>query len=364
MESQNTMVSDKNEVTCCYGECPVTLVEVVLEQATVVESHALCGACRTIILCVQHFESLSGDTDGFLCPACKESDWQIVAKDSTSGEAAIQQLGCRPVYAHSYEASTRLLYGGVTVHKRVSGSRIRVIEGALDVTVKGEVVDTALSPSGERMGVICDFEGERILEVHTDTGRPWRLRSDEPLGINSVVFFDEHRLGALQTRHEGCLELVELRLEGGHMISTRRLAVVSASMPAPFRSLLVVTEADHVAVVTCSGALYWLDTFQMTTGKRIARVELPFLPTHLLAGPKGYIFVGKPDGPVSIVKGEHLVELFSHYDLLDAVFTSDGQLCISTSSHALQITLETGASIERQWSHPVLGILKDGAAHQ
>ena len=357
------MVSDKNEVTCCYGDCPVTLVEIVFEQATVVEPHALCGACRTIILCADHFETLSGHPDGFTCPACDASDWQIVPVDSSSVKTVTQQFGCRPVYAHAYEGTTRLLSGGVTVQMAASDSRIRVIGGALDITVRGNVVDAALSPSRDRIGVICDYDGERILEIHTDTGRPWRLRSDEPLGIDSVVFFDDQRLCALQARHEGSLELVELSLESGHMISTRRLCVVSASMPEPKRSLLAVTDREHVAVVTCSGAMYWLDTLQMTTGKRVARVELPFLPTHLLVGPEGYMFVGKPDGPVSLVKGAQLVELFPHYDLLDAVFTSQGQLCISTSSDALQITLETGASVERQWGHAVLGIM-DEAAHQ
>lgn len=356
------MAPAKKNVGCCYGDCPTVLIEIGLGQASVIEPHAICGHCRTIILCASHFESLSGAPGGFVCPECSSGQWEVVPDEEASAEPELNDFGCRPVYAHAYESSTRLLSGGVTVHSAQNGARLRVLGSALDVSVKGDVLDATLSSSGERLAVVCETDGERILEVHTDTGRPWRLRSDEPLGVDSVAFIDENRLVALQTRHEGSLELVELKLESGHLVSGRRLCVASASMPPPSRSLLAVKDGEQVMVVTRSGPQYWLDTFQMTTGKLTQRIKLSYLPSHILVGPEGHVFIGRTDGPVSIVKGEQVVELFTHYDLLDAVFTQDGHLCISTSSQALRIELDSGASTERHWGHAVLGLITSSVA--
>lgn len=349
------MALDPKLITCCYGDCTTPLVSVQNETASVIEPHAICGNCRTIILCDMHFERLSRDAAVFACPACDQDQWEIVSTLTPQAQTP-DEFGCAPVYAHTYDASTRLLYGSVTVQHHEQGARVKVLEGGLDVTTSGQVLDVALSPSRQRIALVIELEGERILEVHTDTGRPWRLRSDAPLGIDSVCFFDEYRLAALQCRHEGSLELVDLCLEGGHTVLGRRLCTTSASMPGEARSILVRVDTDHVMTVAHSGAHAWLDTIQMTTGQRTQRLELPFVPNRLIDGPNGHILIGKDGGPVSLVKGEQIVELFSHYDLSDAVFTDDEHLCLSTSIQGLRIHLPTGRSVERHWGHAILGL--------
>ncbi len=350
------MTLEPKLITCCYGECDTPLVTVQGDTASVIEAHAICGNCRTIILCGMHFESLSLNAEVFNCPACNHDQWELVESSSDVSREAPDEFKGVPVYAHTYDASTRLLHGLVTVHPHEQGARVRVLGGGLDVTTRGEVLDIALSPSRERIAIVADFEDERILEIHTDTGRPWRLRADLPLGIDSVCFLDEHRLAGLQARHEGSLELVELILEGGHTVAGRRLCVTSASMPDGTRSVIVPIDSDHIKTVAQSGTQAWLDTIQMATGDRTKRLTLPFVPGRIIEGPDGHTLIAKAGGPLCLVKGDQIVELFAHYDLIDAVFTDDDHLCLSTSIQALEIHLPTGQSTERHWGHAILGL--------
>ncbi len=350
------MTLDPKLITCCYGECSTPLVTVQGDTASVIEPHAICGNCRTIILCAMHFEDLSRDVEEFGCPACDQDQWEIVATTTNQQVPMPDEFGCAPVYAHTYNATTRLLRGMVTVQSHEDSTRIQVMGGGLDISTPGRVLDVALSPSRQRIALVLEVQGERILEVHTDAGRPWRLRSDAPLGIDTVCFFDENRMAGLQSRHEGSLELVELRLEGGHTVSGRRLCVTSASLPGNARSHLIRVDSDHIKTIAFSGAQSWLDTIQMATGNRIQRLEIPFVPTKVIDGPNGHTLIGKDGGPVSLVKGGQVVELFAHYDLTDAIFTDDDHLCLSTSIEALKIHLPSGRSTQRHWGHAILGL--------
>ena len=94
----------------------------------------------------------------------------------------------------------------------------------------------------------------------------------------------------------------------------------------------------------------------MSTGTKIRRTSLPYLPTLLRVGANGHILIGCPDGPVGLVKADTHVELFSQYSLRDAIFGDDGLLYLTSRTHGLKIDLQTGESYERAWEQPVLGL--------
>ena len=83
------------------------------------------------------------------------------------------------------------------------GANVAMLDGPLAASVPGKVIAAALSPARQHLAVVFQQGHECILEVHSDSGRPWRLRSDAPLGLCAIAFFDENRLAGLNCRQEG-----------------------------------------------------------------------------------------------------------------------------------------------------------------
>ncbi|MGB0648123.1 MAG: hypothetical protein ACPGQS_13150 [Bradymonadia bacterium] len=343
-------------VTCCYSDCTTVLIETVNSVAITRADHTLCKSCRSIIICSPHFELLDKSGVPFLCPACNENAWQHVVSTAESQAKSDVEFQCIGVYEDIYSSTSSLTHHEIIITPTTSGSRIQAIDGSLTASAPGRVIDAALSPQRQHLAIIFQHGHECILEVHSDAGRPWRLRSDSPLGLCAIAFFDETRLAGLNCRQEGHLELIELSLESGHTIRTRRICTTSTQSDDSTPLQLTILDRERIITSGWSGESYWLDTIEMATGTKIRTTPIPYLPTFLRAGPNGHFLIGCLGGPVGLVKDDTHVELFKEYSLLDALFGEDGFLYLTSRTHGLKIDLQSGASHERAWERPVIGL--------
>ena len=322
-------------VTCCHSGCTTVLIETSNEIAITRADHTLCTNCRTIIICSSHFELLDNGEIPFTCPSCGENAWQHVsAKDAPPSKSEIQ-FQCVGIYEESYSNSASLVNHTLIVQPTNRGANVAMLDGPLAASVPGKVIAAALSPARQHLAVVFQQGHECILEVHSDSGRPWRLRSDAPLGLCAIAFFDENRLAGLNCRQEGHCELIELALESGHTVTTRRICTTSTQSEDDTPLQLQVINDAQVVTTGWSAKNYWLDTIEMSTGTKIRRTSLPYLPTLLRVGANGHILIGCPDGPVGLVKADTHVELFSQYSLRDAIFGDDGLLYLTSRTHGL-----------------------------